>query len=199
MKLITLCGHLAVATGREMSDFTELLRALKEGSTHFANIDIGAIKASEEIPTNRFIAKSGPGGGLDADPFHTAFVVLALMLDAPRREVAIATWRAWHISHRGSILSGWGEDFEPTLAECKLTRRHLFGEAFKATLSDPELAKRVSLVRVDARSEIAEIHYDGDEISEFEEEYHRRTEGLRIVGELSGNLLHRIAVLITRQ
>jgi hypothetical protein len=52
---------------------------------------------------------------------------------------------------------------------------------------------------VDARSEIAEIHYDGDEISEFEEEYHRRTEGLRIVGELSGNLLHRIAVLITRQ
>jgi hypothetical protein len=176
MKLNTLSAHLVTLFDQPMSEFTELGRNLRETSWHFdeRNQEFEATSPdaanTRETPVDGTIlkAKPGPGGGLEVDPFRCAFFILAYMIDGPRRETANLTWSAWHLSQAGSILSGWGADWQPTIAVCALTGQHLFGEALKVVLMKPEIAARVHEIRVAATEGWAEIAYDSDQVSRFE-------------------------------
>lgn len=200
MKLNTLCGHLLSLLDREMSDFTELLRALKEGNAAFddAELDKKTRRVAKEnnVGFERDVLKArpGPSGGLDADPFNTAFLLLALMIEAPRREIVHHTWTTWHMIQEGSKLAGWGADWQPKILACKLTGRALFGDAFRAILADRKIANRVDEIRVfDDR---AEIVYDKTKHSRFND-ISPRVRNLFRVSVLRGDAIKYVAQLLT--
>lgn len=203
MKLNTLCAQLVPVLGREMSDFTELLRALKEGSGLFdpaTELDKTTREGAEHgFDPDILKARPGPQGGLDATPFRAAFMLLAIMTGATRREATQATWRAWHLSREGSILFGWGEDWQPTLKTCRLTGKHLFGDAFKVIIEQPRLAARVSSIRLGA-DETAEIIYDEDKASRFDNTNPRKrqTAAFNRVAVLDGAVVKKVAELLAQ-
>jgi len=180
VKLMDLCANLVPLLGVPMSEFTELARSLKEGSSHFD-------EASEANRLHPEILKGrpGPGGGVVADPFRAAFMLAALMINGPRRDSAKNTWEVWHLNQEGSILGGWGECLQPTITRCPLTGMHLFGDAFKAILADEDLASRVKEVRIGSNGR-AEIRFDDDAVSRF---------GVHQSLNRAGRYLHRVAVL----
>ncbi|BBK33759.1 hypothetical protein EDC65_3595 [Stella humosa] len=173
MKLNTFCGHLVAVLDLPMSEFTELQRALKEQSEHFnpkSSINQEARAYADEVGVgferNLLKGRAGPGGGIEVDPFRAAFFMLAVALNGPRKESASSTWMTWHLIQEGSELSGWGENWRPTFRPCPLTGQPLFGEALKAIVSDPVMAKRVQGIRITS-DRTAEIHFDGDKVSKF--------------------------------
>lgn len=188
MKLTDFTGWLISSLEDRQTTATELLRALREQSSHFDEAKAGLLdeikpELSEEaraalvrwlttdVSPAALRGKTGPRGGLEADPFRAAFVLLAVMVNGLRSDVGTRVWSAWHINHEGSILTGWGEDWEPTIATCELTGEHLFGEALKQILSNQIFAGRVRLVRVRSDSKRAEIHFDdgvGHKVSVFD-------------------------------
>lgn len=187
MKLNTLCGHLVPLLDLPMSEFTELLRALKEGSP---KLDLDGEK-------DVLKGKPGPGGGVEADPFHTAFLLIGILVDGPRKDAALSTSRAWNHLAEGVLVKD--QNGIPTHHEvtCPLTGRAAFGHAFKAILEQASLADRVGEVRVfsDGRAEIA---FDGNQVSRFK--HHPApgsTPGLYRGGLLRGPALRSIARLIT--
>lgn len=204
MKLNTYSGHLVSLLKLPMSEFTELQRALKEQSAHFdpenkLNQDVHAYAADAGIGYDPELlkGKAGPGGGIELDSFRAAFFLLAVVLNGPRKHAAEATWMTWHLNQEHSVLSGWGEDFKPTFAECPFTGHHLFGEALRAIIEDEDLAARVDEIRV-ASDLTAEIHYDGGKVSKFEKSYRDQFPFLYRVSVLNGLVLQAIAQLLKR-
>jgi hypothetical protein len=205
MKLNTFCGYLVSLLDLPMSEFTELQRALKEQSAHFdpankLNRDVRAYADDAGIgfDPDLFRGKAGPGGGIELDAFRAAFFTLAVILNGPRRESANATWLTWHLNQEGSVLSGWGEDWKPTLTICPLTGQHLFGEALKKIVEDERLAKRVKEIRVTSDL-TAEIHFDGDKVSKFEKSYRNRDPLLYRAAVVNGMVWQAIAQLVKRE
>lgn len=159
MKMTDLCANLVPMLGVPASEFNELLRALREGSVHFREKPIGTLNP------DILKAKPGPGGGLIADAFRTAFVIVALMIDAPRQKVAENTWSVWHFEHDGATRSGWTSDSKPRSSYCSLTGQPLFGEAVRAILEDEDLACRVDFIEIGDNS--ARIVFDGGRSENF--------------------------------
>lgn len=181
MNIQTFFAYLVSLLGIEMSDCTELLRALKEGSAHFdpdSDAYQDAIRreaAAEnsaflngEVPPKTFLTgKAGRGGGLSVDPFRATFFLLGLMLDGPRKDAAMNTWLAWHMETAGTQLGGWVADGPPRWVKCPLTGEVLFGQALKAIFSDEDLARRVDKITV-GTNRTGEIYFDDGQVSRFE-------------------------------
>lgn len=201
-KLVDAVALLMPVTGMTMAENNELLRALKEGTAHFDPEKLEAptrqlaAKAGVEVTPELVMSRPGPGGGLDADPFHLTFFMTAAMLGKRRREVALATWHAWHLHVEGSELSGWGDDWKPTIKTCGLTGSPLFGEAFKLVLSNEDLARRVDEVRIS--DDHAEIHFDNGGISKFDEGHTPQRPHLTREARLDGFGVATIATLLKR-
>lgn len=199
MKLVDFSAHLVPLLNVTMGEVTELLRALKEGSDHFdaAKLDEAtrreAARTGAPVTPELLVSRPGPGGGLPADPFRAAFLVVAIMLGKPRKEIALAVWNTWHHVHKGSVTSGWGENWKPTIVCCSLTGSPLFGEAFKAILASVDLAARVDEVRVS--DHFAEIRFDKDKVSRFEDPHRRNY--LTREASLNGHAVKLIAGLLS--
>lgn len=191
MKLNDYSARLSVLFDRPISEFTELRRALSEQSSHFgADDDLPALEA------NLLKGRSGPGGGLDVTPFIATFVLLAVLVDGPRREAALRTWKAWHFNQEGSVTSGWRDgESEPSLLECPLTQQHLFGDALRSILSDVDLAVRVDQISVSS-NRTAEIRFDKDKVSRFDKGHRSIRPMLYSVSVLDGIAVHGIAALL---
>lgn len=205
MKLNTFCGHLVPLLNLPMSEFTELLRALKEQSAHFdpedkinQKVRAYADGAGIGFDPNLLKGRAGPGGGIEVDPFRAAFFLLAVALNGPRKDSAEATWATWHLNQEGSILSGFGDDWKPTFTFCPLTGQHLFGEALRAIVSDPALARRVSEVRAAADLN-GEIHFDEGKVSKFSKPYRDREPHLYRVAVVRGRVWRMVARLVTQE
>ncbi|MCJ2033167.1 hypothetical protein [Methylobacterium sp. J-068] len=205
MKLTTFCGHLVPLLDMPMSDFTELQRALKEQSPHFNPEDKlnKAIRAYAEeagisFDPNLLKGKAGPGGGIELDAFRAAFFLLAVTLNGPRKNSSTATWLTWHLNQEGSELSGWGDNWKPTIKLCPFTGQHLFGEALKKIIEDGSLAARVNEVRV-ASDLTAEIHYDNGNISKFEKSYRDTSPHLYRLAVVNGMVWQAAAELVKRE
>jgi len=155
MKLNDFCAHLVPVLGISMGELNELTRALREGSDHFKQ---QAEKTTSAFDPDLLKGRPGPGGGVGADPFRVAFMLLAIAVDAPRKDVTQKTWSAYHLSKEGSELAGWG-DFKPHFARCEVTNEHLFGAAIKKIVGSPDLASRVDSVWVQSDLRAA-IVYD---------------------------------------
>lgn len=205
MKLNTFCGHLVHLLDTPMSEFTELQRALKEQSAHF-NPEDKLNKAVREYAKDTGISfdpdllkgRAGPGGGIELDPFRAAFFLLAVAINGPRKENANATWLTWHLNQAGSVMSGWGEDWKPTVTYCPLTGMHLFGEALRKIVEDVDLARRVKEVRV-ASNHTAEIHFDEGKVSTFEKSYSDRAPLLYRLAVIDGSVWAMTAELVKRE
>lgn len=203
MKLNDLCAYLVPMLDQKMSDFTELVRALKEGSAHFdPDAELHkAVRAVAEASYDRELmnAKPGPRGGLEATPFRTAFLLTALMItEVPRREIADATWRIWHLSQEGSLRHGHRTNNpRPNYKPCPLTGRFVFGDAFKAVMENKELADRVNEIEVDSTGRTAEITYDTEKVSRFSDGRPVST-GLHRRGAIDGTTVRAVAALVER-
>lgn len=195
MKMNTLISHLVVLFGLTTSEFSELLRALKEGSSHFREL---ISEAEHPLGADILVSQPGPGGGLDADPFRTTFFLLAFLLGTKRADAAKATWEAWHIHPSGTALGGWTKDGpEPEPVRCSITGKTLFGDAFKAILADADLAARIKEIRIDTSGAWAEITSDKGNISRFDEPSEDGSSFGRVAW-ISGHALFSIALLLNR-
>lgn len=202
MKLNDYLARLCPLLPVNMAELTELTRALKEQAAAFENLEETADLPEDyritENPEHELKGKPGPGGGIDLTPFHAGFVLTALMVNSPRRETALATWGAWHLSQEGSTLSGWGDNFRPTIATCPLTGQHLFGNAFKVILSTSALASRVRRMRIDQGRQWAEIVYDKDKVSRFVSRGSKMSPNLNRVSELDGEVVNTTLLWISQ-
>jgi hypothetical protein len=194
MKLTDYAGWLVSTLHDEQTTATELLRALRQQSSHFNP------EEPENYPEHDpdiLRARSGPGGGLDTDPFRAGFVLIAIMLNGPRSDIGRRVWDAWHINHEGSVLSGWG-DFKPIFTHCDLTGEHLFGSAVKQILGEPSLAKNVDKVRIASDCRWAEIWHSDGKTSRFEKPHRRQTSHMNRTAELDVVVVARIAGMLKR-
>ncbi len=190
MKITDFAGWLVSALRDEDTTATELLRALREQSSHF-DPDPEKYPAFDPAVLR---ARTGPGGGIDADPFRAGFVLVAMMLDGPKATIASRVWRAWHLSQEGSVLGGWGDDWKPTVTTCELTGAHLFGDALKKVLGDEDLARQVDKVRI-AGDRSAEIFHENGKVSRFEG-HHSAPPLLTRFAEVSGMVIADIASIL---
>ncbi|WP_374385112.1 hypothetical protein [Dongia sp.] len=203
MKLNDLCAHFVPLLELPLSDFTELLRALKEQSDHFditkypEMIERSALYDDSGVNAEILKARAGPGGGLNADPFLAAFFLTALLVNGGRKDVAHRTWRAWHMHVAGSVLTGWGDNPKFDIKTCPLTGQHLFGNAFKVILGDEHIARTIEEIRISS-AQFAEIQYDGGAVSRFEGSGHklRSSTGVSTTIALSGAAIASIADLL---
>jgi hypothetical protein len=164
-----------------------LLRDLKEQSPQFTLADVSRYF---------LIGQKGRGGGEpEADPFRAAFILIAMLILGPRKNIAERTWLAWHLPHSESITSGVGEDFQPKFAKCVVTGAHLFGDAIKAILTDPNLARKVKKLRITDNDE-AEIQFQDVKASSFKIEFQQWRAVVHAV-ELDGKLLSAIAGMVS--
>jgi len=191
MKLLDYTGWLISTVRDKQATATELLRALREQSSHF-----GRAKGEFEtaIGPDLMRAKSGPGGGLDADPFRAAFVLLAIMLGGKRADIGARVWRTWHMAHEGSELAGFGGDWKTRIVHCEITKKHLFGDALKAILEDEDLARNIDKVRV--ASDFAEIRNSETKVSRFRESERTDTPPLIRITELDGRVVAGIGSIL---
>jgi hypothetical protein len=197
MKLNTLAANLVTIFHQPASEFTELLRALKEGSSHFRE---RTSDADQPLDAGILVSRPGPGGGLDADPFRASFLLLAFLLGAKRAEVAQTTWEAWHIcpvGTVGTVDAGWADGPAPKLVCCSITQQPLFGDAFRAILADADLAARVRKITIDCSGTWAEITPRDGEASRFGRPDDDKSDFGRVAW-ISGHALFSIALLLNR-
>src|SRR5437764_10613223 len=101
MKLADYAGWLLASVRDEETTAAELLRALREQSSHFDPEK--APLPSRLGPDVLLGARGGPRGGLDADPFKAAFVLVAVMLGGKRSDIAHRVWCTWHLHHENVL------------------------------------------------------------------------------------------------
>lgn len=202
MKLNDLTG-LLVAHLDPTQSAAELQRALREQSEHFIDKDLPEGITTEVDSSILRAPRTGPRGGLDADPFRASFMLVAIMMNGMKSDIADRVWRAWHLVQQGSVLSGFGEDWKPTVKLCPLTHKFLFGDALKATLSDPRMAERVNTIRIRLDCQMGEFVYDNGKASRFKDhpEQKDRPENeppLMRTAELEGEILVMLSKLLAR-
>lgn len=201
LSLNDFLAKLSVVFQRPIGPLNEIKRALSEQTKAFedgifeeAFADAAAaIRGASSVDADVLAAKSGPGGGVKADAFRAAFFTIAAAIDGPRASAGTDTWHVWHLPQAGSVLAGWGDDWTPTFANCELTGCHLFGEAFKVAISNPDIARRVKEVRMATEGGFAEIHFDNSKISRFEFAYKRGPHFAYNVAVLTGTAIQLIA------
>jgi hypothetical protein len=119
-------AHLAVALRDPLAEYTELLRAMREGiddTLETTERELSRMAAEEGHPfdwgggtfKDLLRGKPGPGGGFETTPAVLAFFLTAYLLDCPRREAAAKaldmTFAAWasalHSTRRAMLLALW--------------------------------------------------------------------------------------------
>lgn len=180
-KLNNYVAYLASITRVPPNEITEIVRALKAQSDHF--------KEGDFDPTAEFRARSGPGGGVDVTPFHVAFLLIALMVNANRRDTAVMSWRGYSLKF-GVRRAAWRGE-EPTIPTCPITGETTFGAALTKCIASPTEypVKWVRLaVREDhgARGDWAEIHFENGAKTRFGKDESR---GFERVGEIDGQTI----------
>jgi hypothetical protein len=151
MKFTEVMAHIAVALRDRLSDYTELLRAVREGSDELEVTErkLSHMAANEGHPfhwgggafKNLLRSKPGPGGGFEATPSNVAFFLTAYLLDVPRREAAA---KALDITFAAYTPPVHGKKN----AVCPKTKQRYFGAALVDVLSDRALFDKVDEVRV---------------------------------------------------
>lgn len=164
MTLTKLTTNIVSRLALPPGDMIELVRAFKRDSSHWPD-------AGCEIRAGFSAEKRGPRGGMDATPFHAAFLLTGLMIDGPRKDAVRATYRAYTLPCGGDVGAEIVTDEQPLppLALCPLTGEPNFGPALKKVLAHEGTARRVDLIRVRCDASLAEIHYDNGQVSRFSE------------------------------
>jgi hypothetical protein len=197
MKLADYTGWLLASVQDDGTTAAELLRALREQSIHF---DADKAPAGTELRPDILKARSGPGGGLDADPFLAGFVLIAVMLGGKRADLGNRVWHTWHLHHESMPRVAWGEEeLYRQLREskgCQLTGQHLFGDALKQILGNEDLARQIGRLRITGDL-VAEIEDDaGKVVSRFKSL--RPPPPLRRPAELDGMIIAGIGAILAR-
>jgi hypothetical protein len=140
-------AHLAVALRDPLSEYTELLRALREGSDHLeaAERKLAQMAAADGHPIDwgkggfrgLLRGKPGPGGGFEATPTVLSFFLTGYLLDVTRRECAARALTMTFATVREQAV-------------CPKTKERFFGPAFAAVLADPELFAQCADIGVSA-------------------------------------------------
>jgi len=198
VKLTDYTGWLlASVRDEEATAAAELLRALREQSVHF---DPDKAPVQTELRPDILKARSGPGGGIDADPFRAAFVLIAVMLGGKRAGLGNRVWHTWHLHHESLPRAAWGEgELDRQLREaegCQLTGQHLFGDALKQILGNEYLARQIGRLRITG-DYLAEIEDDaGKVLSRFKSL--RAPPPLRRPVEIDGMIIAGISSILAR-
>ncbi|WP_210189996.1 hypothetical protein [Bradyrhizobium canariense] len=137
----TLASHLAKHLDRSPSTFVELYRALREGlfaaiadeAEGFSPPPVPADFLDRDM-TALLIGRSGPQGGVAADPYVVALLVIASLVDSPRADVAR---RAFDIDGMAKAVNVFGNTLRPT----DYYEMFKYGRAATNALSDDFMLK----------------------------------------------------------
>ena len=184
-------AHLAVALRDPLAEYTELLRAVREGiddTLEATERKLSRMAAEEGHPfdwgcgtfKDLLRGKPGPGGGFEASPAVLAFFLTAYLLDCPRREAAAkaldmtfaaaAYFRSASSPTRSianspiALQPSRGKKGE---AVCARTKQRYFGAAFVALLSDRALFDQTVEIRVSADLGAAQLLFRDYTASSF--------------------------------
>jgi hypothetical protein len=184
-------AHLAVALRDPLAEYTELLRAVREGiddTLEATERKLSRMAAEEGHPFDwgggtfkgLLRGKPGPGGGFETTPAVLAFFLTAYLLDCPRREAAAkaldmtfaaaAYFRSASSPTRSianspiALQPSRGKKGE---AVCARTKQRYFGAAFVALLSDRALFDQTVEIRVSADLGAAQLLFRDYTASSF--------------------------------
>jgi hypothetical protein len=191
MRFTEAIAHLAVALRDPLAEYTELLRAVREGiddALEATERKLSRMAAEEGHPfdwgggtfKDLLRGKPGPGGGFETTPAVLAFFLTAYLLDCPRREAAAkaldmtfaaaAYFRSapsptrWIANSPIALQPSRGKKGE---AVCAKTKQRYFGAAFVALLSDRALFDQVEEIRVSADLGAAQLLFRDYTASSF--------------------------------
>ena len=165
MKLTEILAHLAVGLREPLGDFTELLRAVREGAVKIDAATIELLRAAGAKDVDRpfdwnasglkkaFRGRPGPGGGVEANATVLGFYLVAYLVDGPRREAAA---KAVNMMLARSLHDG-----------CPITGQRFFGGALKTMLTDRVVFDRAAVIRISADAGFATIMFKEGNVSEF--------------------------------
>jgi hypothetical protein len=187
MKFNEFMAHLAVALNDRLPEYTEVLRAVREGiddGLETTERKLARMAADEGYRfdwgsgTFKLLlhAKSGPGGGLETTPTVLAFFLTAYLLDCPRREVA-AQALAMTFAACAKIAPPPRWVASPIIPQalpgkkgraiCAKTKERYFGAAFVGVLSDRALFDQTAEVAICAELGFAQIVFEDGTASRF--------------------------------
>jgi len=191
VKFTEAMAHLAVALRDPLAEYTELLRAVREGiddTLEATERKLSRMAAEEGHPFDwgggtfkgLLRGKPGPGGGFEATPAVLAFFLTAYLLDCPRREAAAKaldmTFAASAFLRSSPSPTRWAANSPLALqplrgkkgeAVCARTKQRYFGAAFVALLSDRALFEQVEEIRVSADLGAAQLLFGDYTTSSF--------------------------------
>ena len=191
MRFTEAMAHLAVALRDPLAEYTELLRAVREGiddTLEATERKLSRMAAEEGYPfdwgggtfKDLLRGKPGPGGGFEASPAVLAFFLTAYLLDCPRREAAAKaldmTFAASAYFKSAPSPTTWIANSPIALqplrgkkgeAVCARTKQRYFGAAFVALLSDRALFDQVEEIRVSADLGAAQLLFGDYTTSNF--------------------------------
>jgi hypothetical protein len=202
MKFTETMAHLAVVLRDPLAEYTELLRAVREGIDDTLEATERELSRMAADEGHRFDwgggkfrdllrGKPGPGGGFETTPAVLAFFLTAYLLDCPRREAAAKALDMTFAAYRRSqtMHQSWtaprplpGKKGE---AVCAKTKQRYFGAAFVALLSDRVLFDQCEEVCVSADLGVAQIFFgDGTKSSFYTSTYYTAKAGTYSVRHL---------------
>jgi hypothetical protein len=167
MKLTEILAHLAVGLHEPLGDFTELLRAVREGAEKIDAETSKLLRAAGAKDVDRpfdwnssglktaFRGRPGPGGGVEANATVLGFYLTAYLVDGPRREAA------------AKAINMMLAKYLPLHDGCPITGQRRFGGALKTMLTDREVFDRAVEIRVSADAGFAKIMFEDGVVSEF--------------------------------
>jgi hypothetical protein len=188
MKFTETMAHLTVALHDPLSEYTELLRAVREGMDGLETTErkLSRIAAEEGHPfnwgggtfKNLLRGKPGPGGGFETTPAVLAFFLTAYLLDCPRREAAAKAlemtfaMNAPTMTFPAHTLPAMRQPKvkvgrSGTNAVCAKTKQRYFGAALVALLSDRALFDQADEICVCADLGFAQLVFRDDVRSSF--------------------------------
>jgi hypothetical protein len=130
MKLVEYTTWCVRTLGEKDASAAEILRALREGSSHFGK-DAAFLKG-----------KPGVGGAMRADDFNTSFFLLGVMLGGKRADLCTRVWHVWHLGDDRPANYA-GEERDP-----HFDNPPLFGDMLRLLMRETNLARRVEKIRV---------------------------------------------------
>ena len=184
-KLVDFNARYAQTLGQSIADAVELQRFLVRG---------------DRARSGGFASyRTGPRGGVDANPFTVSLHLIASLAGGPRTSAHETAWSYWDLNFATSTRDLVTRE-KGSIASCSVTRQVLFGSAVEAILSDPDLAKRVEAIIVRRDFCHAEIHWQDRDRSifvtlpdEHQIELHSIKGGLAVSASIQGEAILRIA------
>jgi hypothetical protein len=182
-------AHLAVALRDPLAEYTELLRAVREGiddTLEATERKLSRMAAEEGHPfdwgggtfKDLLRGKPGPGGGFETTPAVLGFFLTAYLLDCPRREAAAKaldmTFAACSKTAPSPTIWIANSPIAPQPlrgkkggAVCPRTKQMYFGAAFTRLLSDRAVFDQADEVCVCADLGVAQLVFGDGTTSSF--------------------------------